>query len=211
MERIDSYYGAAIACAFLGRVFLHEPELEFITEVRDEQFLDQWPMEMSAEGKACLTTLSTCIAGVDAQAMTALREDYTALFVLSDIAVPVWESVWTTKERLLFGDPTFAVREAYAQYGVAAPKLNNEPDDHIGLELDFLARLCAVSADALEAGDTEKAEATIADARAFYQDHFGVWAGKCLVEIRAKASTDYYRSMAGLCQAVTDSLPRILG
>lgn len=210
METSETYFAAAIVCAFFGRVFSHDPEREFISQVRDENLLEEWPLETSVEDKASLDLLTSCIADLDEQEMALLQDDYNALFVIPDSAVPVWESVWTTKERLLFGDPTFAVREAYARYGVVAPKLNNEPDDHIGLELDFMARLFALSADAMEAGDTVKADECAEDAKSFYHDHFGKWAKDCLVEIESKSVTEYYTSMARLCMSMVDSLPRIL-
>nr|WP_321514513.1 molecular chaperone TorD family protein [uncultured Pseudodesulfovibrio sp.] len=210
MEKSDTYFAAAIVCAFFGRVFLHDPEKEFITQVHDENLLAEWPLDTTPDVKGSLDVLSTCIADLDDQGVGLLQDDYNSLFVIPDSAVPVWESVWTTKERLLFGDPTFAVREAYARYGVVAPKLNNEPDDHIGLELDFMARLFALSADAMEAGDAVKAAECAEDVRTFYQDHFGKWAKDCLSEIASKATTAYYKSMARLCMDTMDSLPGIL-
>ncbi|MEF2144033.1 MAG: molecular chaperone TorD family protein [Desulfovibrionaceae bacterium] len=186
------------------------PEEDFLSWLNSEGVLKQWPLELDAPAASGLTLLQDAVATIDTQSLALLQEDYNNLFILPGSSVPVWESVWTTKEKLLFGDPTFEVREAYARYGLAAPLTNKEPDDHLGLELAFLAHVLGRTAQALDSGETEEAKAHVADARAFADEHLCRWAKACLDDIHGKANTDFYKGAAVLGMHTVDALREIV-
>ncbi|WP_243547036.1 TorD/DmsD family molecular chaperone [Pseudodesulfovibrio tunisiensis] len=210
MQSSENLLGASVACAFLGRVLREAPDADLLEEIRREDLLADWPLPVTGELRHSLGSLKNWLESLDEVALEQVRVDHADLFVAPNRAVPMWESVWTTRERLLFGDPTFEVRDAYARHGLTAPLLNNEPDDHLGLELAFMAHLLVGAAQAQVNDDPDTAEAMLADARAFLSDHLGRWAGVCLEEIEARAGTDYYRAVAELCRATVDSLPALL-
>jgi putative dimethyl sulfoxide reductase chaperone len=57
------------------------------------------------------------------------------------ILAPPWESVYRSKEHLLFDETTFQVRELYHQFGLQYCNENYEPDDHLAIELEFILYL----------------------------------------------------------------------
>jgi putative dimethyl sulfoxide reductase chaperone len=66
-------------------------------------------------------------------------EEYQRLFVGPGLLIaPPWESYYRSKEQLLFEEWTYQIREQYHQFGLQSIKENNEPDDHLLLELEFM-------------------------------------------------------------------------
>ena len=85
---------------------------------------------------------------VDAE---AVEQDYLRLFVgLGMPLAPPWESAWASDARLIFQRETLDVRYWYRSAGLEVANLHAEPDDHIGLELEFIGAL-------LDRGDAETA------------------------------------------------------
>ncbi|OLS34362.1 molecular chaperone [Bacillus sp. MRMR6] len=71
------------------------------------------------------------------------REEYRFLFVgPGPLAAPPWESFYRSREQLLFETCTYKVRKQYHQFGLQFVKENNEPDDHLLIELEFMTNLC---------------------------------------------------------------------
>lgn len=69
------------------------------------------------------------------------------------VLAPPWGSVYMSEERLVFQKETLEVRNWYREFGLAAENLYREPDDHIALELGFLAHLAKLEYEALKAKD----------------------------------------------------------
>lgn len=84
-----------------------------------------------------------------------VRRDHDLLYgITANAKVPPFElsidrsrASFSMKRRWTFGTSIVAL-------GLQAPKLNREPDDHIGLELDFLAQCCISALTALEQGSS---------------------------------------------------------
>lgn len=79
------------------------------------------------------------------------EEEFNRLFLGPGMIVaPPWESVYRSKEQLLFDESTYQVRRCYHEFGLEFVRENNEPDDHITIELEFLMHvnnLCLQEAD----------------------------------------------------------------
>lgn len=117
---------------------------------------------------------------VDAE---AVEQDYLRLLVgLGTPLAPPWESVWASDARLLFQRQTLDVRYWYRSAGLQAAELHHEPDDHIGLELEFVGRL-------LERGDDDTAAA-------FVREHPLAWADRWLLAVEQNARTAFYPALA---------------
>jgi putative dimethyl sulfoxide reductase chaperone len=70
------------------------------------------------------------------------KDEFNRLFVgPGEIIAPPWESVYQSKEQLLFDEVTFKVREQYHRFGLQFVRENHEPDDHIAVELEFMIYL----------------------------------------------------------------------
>ena len=196
-RRLDEFAGAY---TLTSRLLLEPPDLALLDRIGHPGLLDEWPMddEKSRRGVRLL------VAGAH-EGPVPLARDHQRLFVgPGPLLAPPYESVYRSREHLLFEEQTLQVREAYRAFGLVAPALNREPDDHIGLELHFLAEVCLRSLDALDSGDDDRFDATLAAHQAFLTDHLLVWGPECLGLVRDNARTDYFRGAALLTTGLLD-------
>lgn len=190
----------ALTLNFLARLFIEPPDARFIELVRENKVFEEWPLEPSNEDSAeALLFLKEGVATHDEAAQTALLAEYAALFIGPDNAIPLWESVWTTKDRLLFDGPMFDVRDAYAEYGLASPNPDHEPDDHFGLEVSFLGGVMGCLAEAAEQDDTEVAAKHFAMAGRFVNAHLSRWATRFLEVVANHENASFYKAVSILC------------
>jgi TorA maturation chaperone TorD len=115
---------------------------------------------------------------------------------------PPYESVW--REDRLLGDSTLAAIEAYAKAGFADIDPAAGPQDHLGVELKFMALLALREAEARRAGDGAAAARRLDQQTAFLADHLGAWAPRWAEAIRRQAHLPLYGALAGLLTAGLD-------
>ena len=101
-------------------------------------------------------------------------------------------------ERLLMGESTMAVRQAYLQAGVLPEE---DLPDHIGNELRFMAHLWAREAEAGEEG-----AGRLADLReAFRRDHLLQWIRPLLARVQENDRLGFYRVVLEIAAIVLES------
>ncbi len=161
--------------------------------------LADWPLPegpRTAEGLALLA--QSTAAGESAE---AVHQDHFLLVRGPGRmkAVP-WESVYLSREGLVMEAETLQVRQFYRRFGVQAPNLNREPDDHISLELEFCATLLNRALDALEAGDDQSAQRHLDGHAEFCRAHLLRWAPEFFRRVELGADTAFYRGIGILGQ-----------
>lgn len=199
-EVLDSYAGA---CALLSRLFLEPVDQPLISALRDDPVLADWPLEADEDTVRGLEALRVgATAPVD-----VLLVDHRDLFEGPDhvLACP-YESVYLSDEHLTFEAQTLDVRAFYNRFGLQAPSVGKEPDDHIGLELSFISHLCALGLDAIDASDADAETAMIASIGDFLQQHLLRWADDCLDRVVEHATTDFYRGLGHLARGTVRQL-----
>ncbi|WP_146002589.1 TorD/DmsD family molecular chaperone [Telmatospirillum siberiense] len=208
----DLLFAHGAALGFCANLFHPEFNRTLLHRCAEEGLSGSWPLPLTDE-----TTRENQAAVLDAldtpteEYLSAIEADNTALFIGPVEPVPMWESVWRTRERLLYGDCTEEVRLAYAQAGFTTPDDIHEPEDHLSLELTFLAALLIRSGQILEDGRPDAAAGELETARAFHHLHTSLWAFDCLREIGRLAATPFYRGAADLCARTLFSLEALFG
>jgi TorA maturation chaperone TorD len=133
----------------------------------------------------------------------ALSDDYNRLFIgPGKVLAPPWESVYKTKDRLIFQEHTLEVRKWYSRFGLESETIYREPDDHIGLELIFIAHLASLGLHATENQDNEPLKDLISAQRQFLQEHPMSWANLWCADVLEFGRTDFYRGVALLVDGV---------
>ncbi|WFS63364.1 molecular chaperone TorD family protein [Pseudodesulfovibrio thermohalotolerans] len=194
----------ALSLNFIARLFIEPPDTAFLSQVKENNVFGEWPLApLSEETREALRFLKTGVETHDELAQAALMAEYTVLFIGPDGSIPLWESVWTTKDHLLFDGPMFDVREAYAQYGLVSPNPENEPDDHIGLEMSFLGGVMGCAAEAVDNGDMKAADRHLAMAGKFLNAHLARWSDRFLEAVAGHESSSFYRAVSTIS---TDTL-----
>ena len=191
----------ALALKLQGMAFYLPPSAAFVAGLMADGLLDEWPLGADHPAtRRGLEWLRTELAAHDPAALLpALRTDYTALFVgLDRVAAPPWESVYLSRDHLIFDVQTLEVRDAYARFGLQIPKLDREPDDHIGFELLFLSHLMELAAQARDRGELAEVDGLLAAAQEFLQAHPQQWVPLFVERVDRAAGTGYYRGWAQL-------------
>ena len=217
--------GESLLLGLLGKALYQEPDKAWIHSLAAGQVFEEAPLQLqhpdAGQGLASLQKFSQgAESGVSEQVFEELRLDYTRLFIgPGKVLVPPWESVYFNEERLVFQEQTLQVRGWYRRFGLQVEKLYNEPDDHIGLELAFLAHLSGLGVQALEEGDPERFNALLSAQRDFLSQHVLRWAPQFCEQAAAQARTDFYRGVAlltrgallDLAESFEIELPEITG
>jgi TorA maturation chaperone TorD len=137
--------------------------------------------------------------GLELPQFKALKDDHLQLFIgLGKVIAPMWESVYFSEKRLLFQEQTIQVREWYARFGLQGEKINNEPDDHIGLEMLFIAHLATLALQAIEQDDQRTFNEVLQAQRDFLSEHLLRWGPVWAKLVKKNAATDFYRGIAHL-------------
>lgn len=200
--RLDDF---AAAYGALARFLLGPADAELLAQLAEPGQLEAWPLARGTDASRGLQHIAASLEAHESE--EALLDDYQRLFVgPGHLLAPPYESVHRTRDRLLFDTPTFQVRAAYNEFGMRAPRFGREPDDHLGLELSFLAHLCNVALDALEHEDGDGLERALNAQKRFLTDHLLCWGGDCLRMVEANATSWFYRGVGALglgllCQA----------
>ena len=203
----------AVAYHFLGRCFHAPPGAAWLEALARDRLFEAWPLPAGDEDTAAgLALLAACCKRWDRAQLGALTWDFNRLFVgPGEMLAPPWESVHRSRTKLTFQESTLQVRALYEAFGVQAPALHREPDDHLALELDFLAALSERAVEAAARGDGEQLEGCLRAQQAFLRDHLLAWAPACLALVERHAETDYYRGAARLTRGSLAASARLCG
>lgn len=181
----------------LRRIFLWEvpPELfsELVLAAKGER--DREDLACSHE-----SSLKNFLKEVSADDMSAVYRDinieYTRLFLgPRHLPAPPYESVYRSPQRLMMQDSTMEVRSIYSKNGFRVVRLNQEPDDSIGIELEFMCALSSESIKAFLAHDQEKLARLISTQLEFCDLHLLRWVPQFCGDIISNTCSEFWKSI----------------
>lgn len=121
------------------------------------------------------------------------RCDYMHLLVgIGDPLAAPWESVYESRERSIFQASTLDVRRWYHNYGLQSKLQYHEPDDHIGIILEFI---CHTIKHHIPSAVPQADPDTQDCLSSFIQEHFLSWAEDWNECIQSYAQTSYYKTL----------------
>lgn len=203
--------GELLLFGLLGKLFYETPEQADLQQLVDDEIFAESPFAAShaavQQGLALLQDWAREFEADAQEATLDVKTDNTRLFS-GALKLPLspWESVYYSEERLLFQESTIDVRNWYQRFGLEPVKLRREPDDHIGLELAFIAHLAQRALVALEQGDDLALEDALDAQREFCRRHLFAWAPLWCAQMIEYARTSYYRGLAHLLRGALDEL-----
>jgi TorA maturation chaperone TorD len=204
--------GEMLTFALLGKAFYVYPEPAWLESlVAEEVFADTPFASAQPQVVSALQLLQAWSKNVTPTSIDNVRTDYSRLFIgPGKVITPPWESVYFSVERLTFQRETLQVREWYRRFGLQAEKLYQEPDDHIGLELEFMAHLARLGLLALEQNDQAKFDQAIDAQKKFLTEHLGHWVLGWCEQVERNARTDFYRGIAMLTSGAVNEVAGVL-
>jgi TorA maturation chaperone TorD len=208
--------GEILIFHLLGKAFYLEPEREWIQTLIDDQVFAEVPFgaeqEETRSGLEILQRWSQEYKdGITEQHFADIKFDYARLLVGLDVILAApWESVYFNEGHLVFQEQTHQVREWYRRFDLATEKIGKEPDDHIGLEMMFIAQLANLALQALEKNDSGAFDSTLQAQRDFLTQHLLRWGPAWCKLVKGHAHTDYYRGLAHLTHGALLGIAEVL-
>lgn len=201
-EHLDLLMAARLfAYRLLQRAFGESPSREFLEALISENLVEAFPYaRQNRQIQQGVELIADYLSGPDVLSETSLmdlRSEYTRLFVgPGKMAAPPWESTYRSEGGFLFQGVTLEVRKEYQKFGLAVNRLNVDPDDYIGLELEFMRHLTERAIEALSQGADP--EEILIGQKDFLANHLLKWAPSFCEDVYTNAQTDFYRGMAKL-------------
>ncbi len=135
-----------------------------------------------------------------------LAADFAAIYLTHTYRAAPTESVWLDEDGLERQEPMFAVRRWYERYGLRAENWRKAPDDHLALQLQFLAHLLDRPENKME---------MMVEAGVFLDEHLLRWIDRFSGRVAARCATPFYAGLALLTSAylheMRDIISRITG
>ena len=186
--------------SFLAGVYLWEPTSEQIESMAAANF----PVGEDAFGRG-YALIADYLRHRDTGTRQEIAVDYAHTFLgagnYDKLMAPPYESVYTSEEHLLMQDARDGALSFYRSEDLDLPAENTTPEDHIGFEMQFMAKLVDRSCDALKANDDAEFARLVRVQREFYVQHLANWLPVFIADIERHCKTDYYRGIAQLTRA----------
>lgn len=186
--------------SFLAGVYLWEPTSEQIEAMAAANF----PVGEDAFGHG-YALIADYLRHRDTGTRQEIAVDYAHTFLgagnYDKLMAPPYESVYTSEEHLLMQDARDGALSFYRSEDLDLPAENTTPEDHIGFEMQFMAKLIDRSCDALSAGDNAEFARLVRVQNEFYVQHLANWLPAFIADIERHCKTDYYRGVAQLTRA----------
>jgi TorA maturation chaperone TorD len=189
----------------LRQIFIEEPERKLLATIKDEDILNGFPFIeenlLIQEGIGLANEFLEQSELSFEELLGTLRWDYTRLFIGPDrLPAPPWESVYMSRDRLLFQKQTMQVRRAYRKFGYIPSNHPHEADDHLGLELDFMFRLASRTKEDIDQEKFNSALDLLKDQSTFLDEHLLKWVPLFVEDVLESAETPFLQGMAKILQ-----------
>ena len=130
-----------------------------------------------------------------------LAVEYASLFLSVGLKpVHLAESVYLGKNHLLYEEPYFDAVRIYQIYGFRKRASFREPEDHVSIELEFMAHLCDLAALSIEQGKEDYAVGYLKNQKEFLETHLSKWTPELAKKVRWASKNDLYLALAGLLE-----------
>lgn len=183
----------------LSRMYRVEVDDDFLAELKAMRFPADTGNASVDEG---YRAIAVYLSGADAHAITELAVDYVRAFIghgtdAYSAAYP-YESVYTSPKRLMMQEARDEVLAIYRSEGLDKLPTWKETEDHIALELEFMAVLGDRIVAAAQTGNDDEAERLLKAQKNFLEDHLLSWVPLMTADLSRFAHTGLYQGLASL-------------
>jgi TorA maturation chaperone TorD len=187
---------------------LHDRELDAATiaGLREIGFPDNLALlPQSAAASDAWAAMRTALAEIPEPPATAdldaLAVEFAAIYLTGAYGAAPSESFWLDPDHIVCQQPMFDLREVYKAAGLAAENWRTRPDDHLVLQLQYIAHMLRRIASA----DFSKELAQTMDA------HLLRWLPDFAARVAARTVLPFHAGLAYLTLAWCQSLRSLLG
>jgi len=174
------------------------PDAEMMVAWRDGSFAETVTTALASLAMDDAPT--NALTRADADALN-LDEEYTFLFLRGGGVAP-YEASFLNRN-LASNNELADVTGFYRAFGFEIAASAKELPDHIAIEFEFLAVLCAKEAYAIENAWREQAEICEQARADFIAQHLGLWLNQFVERVRGKARLGFYPALAHIAARAT--------
>jgi len=182
---------------FLGRFYKVEIDQTLLDHMEGMCFPTECGDDELAEG---YRMLEEYLRNLGSDPLTDLAVDYARVFlgagIVGDDAAYPYESVYTSSKRLIMQDARDQVVAAYRAKGLNKAETLELPEDHIALELEFMAHLCHETQQAFVTQDWPAVSVCLKEQMEFLEQHLLNWVPAFCADIEKFAGTEFYKAVA---------------
>lgn len=183
----------------LSRLFLVPPDAELLGTLAAAR------IDASGNAGAIDVALVELRAGMASTDLDALRIEHLRLFggVREGYGPPPpYESLY--REGRMFGESTESVISHYRANGVSLADEPAAPEDHLGLELKYVALLCHRESRLWQDGDAAGGIRVLEAQHAFVEQHLHAWVPAYCLKLHDETGSSFYRAVARLTSAAIE-------
>lgn len=122
-----------------------------------------------------------------------------------------YESVYTSDKGIMMQDAYVQVVRTYREQHLAKDSSFTEPEDHIAVELAFVATLSDRTATFLSEGHEDAANETVVQQKAFIESHLLNWIDMFCVDLTKAAGEGFYSELAQFTELFIHEDAALLG
>jgi TorA maturation chaperone TorD len=178
-----------------------EPSGQIIEALHRCRFQEQLSLLLHcSEGKTALCAFDNAIARlphpIDNATLDDLAAEYACVYLRFKYRASPTESVWFDHDGLERQTPMFQVRSWYHRHNLTSRDWANRPDDHVVLQLEFLAHLLNSASSATELPDVAR----------FMDEHVLRWIKLFAEQLKSAGAAAYFTTLAAVTAAYLEEL-----
>ena len=190
---------------FLSRMFERELTAELIEEMR----CGQSPLRGKPSGEIRynmmlhrgIELIGDYLNSIQDRKLEDVQEEmaaeYAGLFLgVRGVPLHPSESLYIGKEKLIMQEPREEVLAVYRQEGLGKIKQFTEPEDHVAIELHFMALLCERCAASAKAREFDEMRRLIQMQQEFLRDHLARWLPSLSQDVERGSHITFYDGVA---------------
>ncbi len=200
-------FRGAVAADLRLLALLHsvEPGAELLNSLKDDGFPNGLGLRLrSPQGTEALSVLEQALAdlpeSIDTETLDPLAVDFANIYLIHAYQASPYESVWLDDDHLERQEAMFRVREDYRRYGLMAADRKNMADDHLALQLQFLAHLLELAPEAEGLRETAR----------FMDEHLLRWLTPFAKRVASRCETPYFAGLGMLTAVYAEELRELL-
>ncbi len=206
-EMLVQKFREGCAADFLELAVLHDRELtaELLENLHEVNFPTNLSLLLQTEEgqQSCeivQKALNELPKPLDKDTLDELAADYAAIYLNHALSVSPYESPWLDDDGLMRQEPMFKVKEVYKRFHLEASDWKNRSEDHLVLELQFLAHLLKL----------DQNKQTLVEMANFLDNHLLRWLDKFAKRVAARCYTPFYAGLVLLTSTYVDEVRDIL-
>lgn len=204
----DINSGKEVFYNFLSRSYKKEVDEDFLAMLVSlmpyiESIASQSDIDSMDKGVILIRGVANRLTGLDAKGkediLLDLARDFCSLFLIGVKSVPNSESVYLSSEHIVKQEPRDMALKIYRETGFDVSKEFNEPEDHIALELEFMARLSQLVCESIDREDDDSLSKFLNCQKQFMEEHLNKWIPQFVsFLLKSTDDRDFYKAIAYL-------------